>query len=146
MLAAHWDRQGAGAAGGPRPSRGTDLVEQVEEEQWVRDHEVPTADGAPGLEGDAAGPRFATGVVAVGVGEGIRRLLLSVGVNEIVAGGQSMNPSTAQILEAVERCPADSVIILPNNKNIVPVAQQVQGLTGREVAVIATTSVLEALA
>ena len=43
----------------------------------------------------------------------------SLGVQEIVAGGQSMNPSTAQILEAVERCPSDSVIVLPNNKNIV---------------------------
>jgi dihydroxyacetone kinase-like predicted kinase len=136
-------------AGRPRSIRVTDLLEQVEEEHWVRDHEPPGAmaeGGATAAAGADAGQRVATGVVAVGVGEGVRRLLLSVGVNEIVAGGQSMNPSTAQILEAVERCPADSVIILPNNKNIVPVAQQVQGLTGRRVAVIPTTSVLEALA
>ena len=70
-----------------------------------------------------------TAVVAVGVGDGVRRLLTSLGVQHVVAGGQSMNPSTAQILEAVEACNADAVIVLPNNKNIVPVAQQVDALT-----------------
>ena len=63
-----------------------------------------------------------TGVVAVAVGDGLRTLLGSLGVQQVVAGGQSMNPSTAQILEAVEQCAADGVIVLPNNKNIVPVA------------------------
>jgi dihydroxyacetone kinase-like predicted kinase len=87
-----------------------------------------------------------TGVVAVGVGEGVRRLLHAVGVHEIVAGGQSMNPSTAQILEAVERAPADAVVVLPNNKNIVPVAQQVETLTARTVGVVPTHAVVEALA
>ena len=57
--------------------------------------------------GDPAEP-CTTAVVAVGVGEGVQRLLDSLGVHEVVAGGQSMNPSTAQILEAVERCPAES--------------------------------------
>ena len=77
----------------------------------------------------APSDRVATAVVAVAVGDGVRRLLASLGVQQIVAGGQSMNPSTAQILEAVERCPSDSVIVLPNNKNIVPVARQVDALT-----------------
>jgi uncharacterized protein len=128
-------------AGTPRQIRVTDLLEQVEEEQWVRDQEpsLAASDGQP-VE------TVATAVVAVGVGEGVRRLLQSVGVQEIVAGGQSMNPSTAQILEAVERCPSESVIVLPNNKNIVPVARQVDGLTERNVAVVPTTSVVEALA
>ena len=57
-----------------------------------------------------------------------------------------MNPSTAQILDAVERTPAKSVVVLPNNKNIVPVAHQVDGLTAREVAVVPTHTVVEALA
>jgi dihydroxyacetone kinase-like predicted kinase len=57
-----------------------------------------------------------------------------------------MNPSTAQILEAVERCPADSVIVLPNNKNIVPVAEQVHALTTRRVEVVPTQAIVEALA
>src|SRR5260221_498338 len=90
--------------------------------------------------------RATTAVVAVGVGEGIRRLLTSLGVQQVVAGGQSMNPSTAQILEAVELCKADAVIVLPNNKNIVPVAKQVDALSEKQVAVIATHSVPEALA
>jgi uncharacterized protein len=131
-------------AGRPRQIRVTDLLEQVEEEQWVRDRDPALAEAAFEEAIDDR-PKVATGVVAVGVGEGVRRLLVSLGVQEIVAGGQSMNPSTAQILEAVERCPSESVVILPNNKNIVPVARQVDGLTARRVEVIPTTSVLEAL-
>jgi hypothetical protein len=63
-----------------------------------------------------------------------------------VAGGQSMNPSTAQILEAVERSPSKHVVVLPNNKTIVPVARQVDELATRAVEVVPTTSVVEALA
>lgn len=125
-------------AGRPRNIRVTDLLEQVEEEGWVRDH----GDGFT----HAPGPSVATAVVAVGVGEGVARLLRSLGVQQIVAGGQSMNPSTAQILEAVERCPAEAVIVLPNNKNIIPVARQVDALSGKRVEVVPTVSVLEALA
>ena len=125
-------------AGRPRNIRVTDLLEQVEEEGWVREH----GDGFT----HAPGPSVTTAVVAVGVGEGVQRLLRSLGVQQIVAGGQSMNPSTAQILEAVERCPSDSVIVLPNNKNIIPVARQVDALAGKRVEVVPTVSVLEALA
>jgi uncharacterized protein len=122
----------------------TDLQDQVEEEQWVREH-------AEGDSGDTTGDDtttepVTTAVVAVGVGTGIQRLLTSLGVQAIVAGGQSMNPSTAQILEAVQRCPADSVVVLPNNKNIVPVAEQVDGLCDRRVEVVPTQQVVEALA
>jgi uncharacterized protein len=85
-------------------------------------------------------------VVAVAVGEGIGRLLRSVGVHAVVAGGQSMNPSTAQILAAVDSVDTDSVIVLPNNANIVAVARQVDELTERSVAVVPTTAVVEALA
>jgi dihydroxyacetone kinase-like predicted kinase len=66
-----------------------------------------------------------------------------MGVQTIVAGGQSMNPSTAQILEAVEAAPADEVVILPNNKNIIPVAEQVAPLTAKKVSVIRTTGIAE---
>jgi dihydroxyacetone kinase-like predicted kinase len=87
-----------------------------------------------------------TAVVAVAVGEGVRRLYSSLGVQAVVAGGQSMNPSTQPILDAVESCAARSVVILPNNKNIVPVAKQVAEITEREVAVVPTSSVVEGLA
>ncbi len=89
--------------------------------------------------------RVTTGVVAVAVGDGLRTLLLGLGVQQVVAGGQSMNPSTAQILEAVDACVADGVIVLPNNKNIVPVAEQVPELTDLPVAVVPTSAVVEAL-
>ena len=132
-------------AGRPRSVRVTDLVDQVEEEQWVRDQTAGVASDAepPSV---SATERCTTAVVAVGVGEGVRRLLNSLGVHAVVAGGQSMNPSTAQILDAIERCPSDSVIVLPNNKNIVPVAQQVHELTARHVEVVPTEAVVEALA
>src|SRR5439155_3716339 len=62
------------------------------------------------------------------------------------AGGQSMNPSTAQILEAVERVPAVEVVVLPNNKNIVPVAEQVDELTSKTVRVVKTHGIAEGFA
>ncbi|MFL6244164.1 MAG: DAK2 domain-containing protein [Acidimicrobiia bacterium] len=132
-------------AGRPRSIRVTDLLDQVEEEQWVREQTAtPTRESA--ADPATAAESCTTAVVAVGVGEGVQRLLNSLGVHAVVAGGQSMNPSTAQILEAVERCPADSVIVLPNNKNIVPVAEQVHALTARRVEVVPTQAIVEALA
>ncbi len=126
-------------AGRPSKIRVTDLIEQVEEEQWVRE-------ASPDSTVAASAEPVTTAVVAVAVGGGLQRLLRSVGVHEVVAGGQSMNPSTAQILEAVDRAGSDAVVVLPNNKNIVAVAQQVHGLTERTVAVVPTHAVVEALA
>ncbi len=129
-------------AGRPHEIRVTDLFEEVagveEEAAWVRDAHAGGRTG--GHE------PVTTAVVAVAVGEGVRRLLHSLGVQEVVAGGQSMNPSTAQILEAVESANSEAVIVLPNNKNIIAVAQQVDSLTAKHVEVVPTTSVIEALA
>ncbi len=93
-----------------------------------------------------AGPedRKPVGFVAVAFGEGLAAILTSLGVDEIVSGGQTMNPSTAEILEAVKRVRADRVVILPNNRNIIMAAQQVASLEKRPVAVVPTTSVPEA--
>jgi DAK2 domain fusion protein YloV len=124
------------AVGTPSRIHVTDLVEQVsdlEEQQWVRDREAPSR------------AAVATAVVAVAVGDGLRRLLGTLGVQEVVAGGQSMNPSTAQILDAVRACDAQGVIVLPNNKNIVPVARQVPALTDIPVEVVPTGAAVEAL-
>jgi len=126
-------------AGRPADIRVTDLHEQVEEreeEAWVREQTEPVT---------APVEHVTTGVVTVAVGDGLRRLFASLGVQQVVAGGQSMNPSTAQILEAVQGCEADFVIVLPNNKNIVPVARQVPDLADRPVAIVPTTAVVEAL-
>ncbi|MBV9254482.1 MAG: DAK2 domain-containing protein, partial [Actinobacteria bacterium] len=115
-------------AGRPRNIRVTDLLEQVEEERWVREAAVP--EDEPDLE------PVPTAVVAVATGEGIRRIFRSLGVQQIVSGGQSMNPSTEQLLTAVQAAPADEVVILPNNKNIIPVAEQVDTLTDKTVRVV----------
>jgi hypothetical protein len=127
--------------GRPRHIRITDLLEQVQEERWVREAE---ADAGPGA--DDRGVPATTAVVAIATGAGLARLFRSVGVQSIVAGGQSMNPSTAQLLEAVEASPAEQVVILPNNKNIIPVAEQVDLLTDKQVVVVPTRSISEGLA
>jgi hypothetical protein len=87
-----------------------------------------------------------TAVVAVAAGDGIKRIFYSLGVQGIVAGGQSMNPSTADLLAAVEAVPADQVVILPNNKNIIPVAEQVDAHTTRSVRVVPTRGIAEGFA
>jgi DAK2 domain fusion protein YloV len=94
----------------------------------------------------AEGPRKTIGFVAVASGEGLKRILESLGVDVVVSGGQTMNPSTAELLEAASRVNADEVIILPDNKNIVMAAQQVPALADRPVGVVPTTSVPEAFA
>ncbi|NMA68789.1 MAG: DAK2 domain-containing protein, partial [Desulfitobacterium sp.] len=82
------------------------------------------------------------GVVAVAMGEGIADVLKSFGVNEVIFGGQTMNPSTENILEAVQKVNAKNVYILPNNGNIVMAARQVQDVVkDRNVIVIPTKSI-----
>ncbi|MBI2709040.1 MAG: DAK2 domain-containing protein [Actinobacteria bacterium] len=125
--------------GRPCNIRVTDLMEQVEEERWVRE-QVP--EDADALESAPV----TTAVVAVATGEGVARLLRSFNVQRIVAGGQTMNPSTADLLQAVESAPARGVVLLPNNKNIVPVAEQVAEHSDKVVRVVPTRSVTEGLA
>jgi DAK2 domain fusion protein YloV len=81
------------------------------------------------------------GTVAVVPGDGLAEVFKSLGTTITVAGGQTMNPSTKDLLQAIESAPSDKVIILPNNKNIVATANQVQELTGKTIAVIPTTTV-----
>jgi len=128
--------------GRPRNIRITDLLEQVEEEKWVREG----SGGATDEESPLALTPATTAVVAVSVGDGIRRIFHSLGVQQIVSGGQSMNPSTQQLLEAVEACPSDCVVILPNNKNIIPVAEQVDAHTSKTVRVVPTRGISEGFA
>jgi hypothetical protein len=81
------------------------------------------------------------GVISVCVGDGNKAIFESLGVNALVDGGQSMNPSTADIAQAVNRLPYKSVIILPNNKNIIASANQVKELTKKDVVVINSKSI-----
>jgi len=127
------------AVGRPHKIRVTDLLEELEERDWVQAEMGQPAD-AP------AGEPVPTAVVAVGVGAGVVAILRSMGVHAVVAGGQSMNPSTAELVAAVESVPAPEVVILPNNKNIIPVAEQVDAQTSRTVRVVPTKGVAEGLA
>jgi DAK2 domain fusion protein YloV len=127
-------------AGRPRQIRVTDLMEEVEEESWVR--------AAAGTEAEGEGPEEPVhcAVVAVCTGEGIRRIFRSLGVHHVVSGGQSMNPSTADLLAAIEASVADEVVILPNNKNIIPVAEQAARSASKPVTVVATRGIQEGFA
>lgn len=79
--------------------------------------------------------------VAVAPGAGIARVFASLGVSAVVEGGQTMNPSTQEILAAFENLPTDSIIILPNNKNVLLAAQQTTELTVKDVSVVPTVNV-----
>ena len=126
-------------AGRPRQIRVTDLAGQVEEERWVRQG-LGAAPGAP------TRTRVATAVVAVALGDDVRDGFRSFGAQEVVVGGQTMNPSTADLLEAIEATDADEVVVLPNNKNIVPVAEQAAAHAGKPVRVVPTRGMVAGLA
>ena len=91
-------------------------------------------------------PTMEIAIVAVVAGEGFADVFASLGASGIVAGGQTMNPSTKDILQAVEAAASDKIIILPNNKNIVPAAEQVKHLTGKTIAVISTETLPQGVA
>ena len=74
-------------------------------------------------------------------GSGLTELFRSLDVDEIIEGGQTMNPSTEELLSAVERIPAETVFILPNNKNIIMAAEQVAPLTKKDIRVIPTVNI-----
>ena len=88
-----------------------------------------------------AEPEKPIGVVSVCAGDGLADVFTNLGVDAIISGGQTMNPSTEDILEAVNRVPAQTVFVLPNNKNIIMAAQQVDGLTPKDVVVISSKTV-----
>ena len=125
-------------AGRPREIRVTDLSEQVIEERWVRE-------GSDGQVEEAT-PAPATSVVAVVAGEGVGRIFRSLGVRVLVKGGQSKNPSTQDLVNAVIATGSDEVVLLPNNKNIRPVAEQVAALVDQHVTVVPTNSIVEGFA
>ena len=88
-----------------------------------------------------AEPEKPFGVVSVCAGEGLADVFQNLGTDGIISGGQTMNPSTQDILEAVNKVPAETVFVLPNNKNIIMAAQQVDALTPKKVVVIPSKTV-----
>ena len=88
-----------------------------------------------------AEPTKPLGVVSVCAGEGLADVFMNLGVDGIISGGQTMNPSTQDILEVVNQVPAETVYVLPNNKNIIMAAEQVDALTPKHVVVIPSKTV-----
>ncbi len=107
------------------------MDEQYQDFLQMRKEKAPAADIA---------------LIAVSSGEGLSDVFNSLGVSAIVPGGQTMNPSTKDILQAVEKINSDKVIVLPNNKNIIPAARQVRELTGKRVEVVPTETIPQGVA
>ena len=93
------------------------------------------------LEPKIAEPEKPFGVVSVCAGAGLADVFQNLGTDGIISGGQTMNPSTQDILEAVNKVPAETVYVLPNNKNIIMAAEQVDALTPKHVVVIPSKTV-----
>ena len=85
-------------------------------------------------------------VVAVAWGRGLERLFRSLGATEVLVGGDTMNPSVQEIVDAVERVPSDTVMFLPNNRNIVPAAEQAAALTQKTLKVIPSRTIPQGVA
>ena len=113
-----------------KKAQSTDDLDAVEEELERMESEPAVA---------PAEKRY--GFLAVCAGEGLATAFRDLGVDRIVSGGQTMNPSTEAILQEVNRTPSEVVFILPNNKNIIMAAQQCAGLTEKQVIVVPTATV-----
>ena len=134
----HTDDPGAALSLGTAAGR----IEAVE----IADMHVQTEQREERLLEAVADPAARSAVVAVVAGEGNRRLYESLGAAKIVAGGQTMNPPTADLLAAIEDTQSDEVVLLPNNGNVVMAAEQAARLTGRSVHVVPTRSLQAGLA
>ena len=110
-------------------------------------HENKIKEAKAAEEGFApAEPEKQFGFVAVSAGHGLEAMFTDLGVDVVVKGGQTMNPSTDDILRAILRTPAHTVFVLPNNKNIIMAAEQAVKLTDRKVCVLQTRTIPQGIA
>jgi DAK2 domain fusion protein YloV len=119
------------------------MVEQNRE--LVEQGRAPGSD-VPLADRGAAAPPKSIGLVAVAVGDGLMEIFRSLGADAVVRGGQTMNPSTEELLAAVEEVHAEALMILPNNSNVILTAGQVKDLTRKRVAVLTTKSIPQGIA
>jgi dihydroxyacetone kinase-like predicted kinase len=119
-------------------AKSTDDLEEVDAELSAMESGEAAAEEE---ESGVAEPEKDFGVVAVCAGKGMEELFLELGADAIVTGGQTMNPSTDDILRAVNRTPASTVFVFPNNKNIIMAAEQCVPLTEKHVVVMPTKTV-----
>jgi DAK2 domain fusion protein YloV len=91
-------------------------------------------------------PALDTAVVVIAMGEGMKNVFRSLGATAVVSGGQTMNPSVKDLVTAIESLPSEKILILPNNKNVIPTAAQVKQLTSKLVAVVPTKTMPQGIA
>jgi DAK2 domain fusion protein YloV len=111
---------------------------QAQYQDFIVEHDLP-------LSPSPQSPQD-IGVVVVVLGDGLTRVFQSLGVSSIVHGGQTMNPSTQDLLEAIENLSAERVIMLPNNSNVIMAAEQARALSSKPVAVIPSRSIPQGIA
>jgi DAK2 domain fusion protein YloV len=111
------------------------------EKQAAAEEKAAAAPQEPSFVYAAVDPERAYGFVAVAAGDGLRAVFADLGVDAVVSGGQTMNPATEDILAAIQSVPAKTVLVLPNNKNIIMAAEQAQKLADRTVLVLPTRTV-----
>jgi hypothetical protein len=85
------------------------------------------------------------GIIVCSIGDGFEKIFRNLGVDEVICGGQMMNPSVEEILKAINNVPKEYIILLPNNKNIIPASQEAKKLAERQVNVIPTTNIPQAI-
>lgn len=113
-------------------------------EVFIHNMKLQSEERTANLEREQEAEHKAIGFVAVAAGSGNAAILESLGVDYVVSGGQTMNPSTKELLDAVEKVNADAVIILPNNSNIIMASQSCAQVSEKPCAVVTTKSVPEA--
>lgn len=121
---------------------------KVKVENMRKQHEEAAMQAAAAKEAEEeypAKPEKPVGFVAVAAGAGMQELFLELGVDKMVKGGQTMNPSTDDILKAIQSTPAETVFVLPNNKNIIMAAEQAIALADRGVCVLPTKTIPQGL-
>ena len=119
-----------------------DNMREEHQEKVIRDAEKMAAKQAEEDAKKAEEPRKAMGFIAVSIGEGLNDIFRELGADYIIEGGQTMNPSTEDMLNAIDQVNADSIFILPNNKNIILAANQAKALVeDKEIIVIPTKTV-----
>ena len=116
-------------------------VEAIEEKGKGLEKEQADADSEAKFKYTAVDADMPFGFVAVAAGEGLESIFTDLGVNAVVTGGQTMNPSTDDILQAVHSVGAKTVFVMPNNKNIIMAAEQAASLADREVVVLPTRTI-----
>lgn len=122
-------------------------IENMRDQHERAKHDAENAQKKPAKSADLSetytpvAPTKPVGFVSVCVGSGIEELFRDLGVDTVVSGGQTMNPSTDDILKAIETTPAETVFVLPNNKNIIMAAEQTIPISTRKVIVIHTRTI-----